>query len=57
MNSYKFNDFIIDFKNPLGKGGFGEVYRAIEKKEKKLYAIKRFSINNLYEEEIENMKI
>ena len=54
-NKYKFEDFEIDFRKPLGKGGFGDVYKAIEKKTGKLYAIKRIPINNLEDEEINNM--
>ena len=58
MNTkFKFDDFIIFFMNPLGKGGFGEVYKAIEKNTGKAYAIKRFSTDNLFEEEIHNMKL
>ena len=29
---FTFNDFVIDLKKPLGKGSFGEVYKATEKK-------------------------
>ena len=29
---YKIDDFEIDFMKPLGKGGFSEVYKATEKK-------------------------
>ena len=28
----KFEDFEIDFRNPLGESGNGNVYKAIEKK-------------------------
>ena len=52
---YKFDDFEIDFKKPLGKNGFGDVYKAIEKKTGKIYAIKRIKINELNEEEIKKM--
>ena len=51
---FKFEDFKIDFKNPLGRGGFGDVYKAIEKKTKKVYAIKRIPIEKLEDEEINN---
>ncbi len=44
---YKFDDFEIDFKKPLGKGGFGDVYKAIEKNTGKVYVIKRILIDNL----------
>ena len=57
MKRYKSEEFEIDFKNPLGKGGFGEVYKATEKETNKVYAIKRISINKLNEEEIGNMII
>ena len=52
---YKFEDFEIDLRKPLDKGGFGDVYKAIEKKTGKIYAIKRIKINELNEEEIDNM--
>ena len=54
-DKFKFNDFEIDFKKPLGEGGFGAVYKATEKKTGKVYAIKRFSIDKLEDEEIDNM--
>ena len=53
--NYKFDDFIIDLKNPLGRGGFGDIYKATEKKTKKVFAIKRIPIDKLEEEEINNM--
>ena len=52
---YKIEDFKIDFMKPLGKGGFSEVYKATEKKTGKVYAIKRFSNNDLNEDEINIM--
>ena len=56
MNTnYKYEDFEIDFKKPLGKGGFGGVYKAKEKSSGKEYAIKRIPIDELNEEEINNM--
>ena len=58
MNTkFKYDDFEIDFKKPIGVGGFGAVYKATEKNTGKVYAIKRFLIENLFEEELENMKI
>ena len=58
MNTkYKFEDFEINSDEPLGKGGFGDVYKATEKKSKKIYAIKRIPIDNLEDEEINNMLI
>ena len=56
MNTnFKFEDFKIDFSNPLGKGGGGDVYKAKEKRTGKEYAIKRIKIDKLNEEEINNM--
>ena len=56
MNTkYKYDDFEIDFKKPLGKGGFSDVYKAKEKSTGKEYAIKRFPIDELNEKEINNM--
>ena len=52
---YKFDDFEIDLKKPLGKGGFGDVYKATEKNTGKVYAVKRILINKLNDEEINNM--
>ena len=43
-NNVTIDDFEIDLNNPLGKGGFSDVYKAKEKKTNKIYAIKRFSI-------------
>ena len=54
-DKYKFDDFIIDFKNPLGIGGFGDVYKATEKNTKEVFAIKRIPIDKLEDEEINNM--
>ena len=31
INKFKYNDFEIDFKKPLEKGGFGEVYKQLKK--------------------------
>ena len=56
-HEFKFEDFEFDFRNPLGKGAFGTVYKAIEKKNGKVYAIKRYSNNNLNEDEIISMSI
>lgn len=58
MNSeFKFEDFEIDFREPLGRGRFGDVYKATEKKTGNIYAIKRIKIEDLNEEEIKNMKL
>ena len=32
MNKFKFIDFEIDFRKPLGEGGFSAVYNATETK-------------------------
>ena len=55
--NFKFDDFNFDFTRPLGKGGFGDVYRATEKNTGKIYAIKRIPIDKLEDEEINNMLI
>ena len=56
MNTkFKYDDFEIDFRNPLGKGGFSDVYRAKEKSTGKIYAIKRVKIDEFKDEEINNM--
>ena len=55
--NFNIENFEIDFLNPIGKGGFGEVYKGKEKNTGKVYAIKRFLKENLFEEELENMKI
>ena len=52
---FRFEDFEIDFRNPLGEGGFGSVYKATDRNNGKVYAVKRFSINDLREEEIDTM--
>ena len=53
---FKYDDFNIDFKNPLGRGGNGSVYKATDKEDKVNYAIKRIPINSdLREEEINHM--
>ena len=49
MNTeFKYEDFEIDFDEPLGKGGFADVYKGKEKNTGKVYAIKRFSKENLF---------
>ena len=53
--NFKFDDFNFDFTRPLGKGGFGDVYKATEKDTGKIYAIKRILNNNYNDEEIKNM--
>ena len=55
--NYKYEDFKIDYDEPLGKGGFSEVYKATQKNTGKVYAIKRFSKENLFKEELDNMKL
>ena len=47
---FTFNDFEIDLKKPLGKGTFGEVYKATEKKTGNNYAIKRIFIEKFDEQ-------
>ena len=54
-HEFKFEDFEFDFRNPIGKGVFGTVYKAIEKKNGKVYAIKRYSNYDLNEDEIISM--
>ena len=55
MNEFRFEDFEIDFRKPLGEGGFGAVYKATKINSKEVYAIKRISIENLNEHEIEKI--
>ena len=55
-DKFKFNDFEIDFKKHLGEGGFGAVYKAIEKNTGNVYAIKRIEDKDLNEIEIISMK-
>ena len=56
MNTkFKFDDFEIDFSKRLGKGGFGDVYKAIQKNSGKVYAIKRILNKDYKDEEINNM--
>ena len=45
-DKFKFNDFEIDFKKPLGEGGFGAVYKATEKKLGKFMQLKGFQLIN-----------
>ena len=52
---FSFEDFEIDFRNPLGEGGVGTVFKATEKNTGKVYAVKRFSIDVLNIQEIDNM--
>ena len=52
---FKYDDFEIEYKKPLGNGGFGEVYKAKEKSTGKEYAIKRIPNNKIKEEEINDM--
>ena len=55
-NEFKFSDFDINFVEPLGKGGFGDVYKATEKNTGKIYAIKRISAEEIKNEEIEEIQ-
>ena len=55
--NYKYEDFKIDYDEPLGKGGFSEVYKATQKNTGKVYGIKRFPKENLFKEELDNMKL
>ena len=56
MNSrFKFEDFEIGFSICLGKGRFGDVYKAIEKNTGKVYAIKRIFYEDYKDNEIDNM--
>ena len=57
MKEFKFEDFDIDFRNPLGVGAFSAVYKATRKNSNEVYAIKRISIENLNENEIQEIKI
>ena len=52
---FKYEDFEIDFTKPLGEGGFGTVYKAIEKETGKIYAIKRIIIQKNIDKEIDIM--
>ena len=56
MNTkFKLENFKIDFTKPIGKGTFGEVYKATEKNTGKDYAIKRIPINKFNNDVINNM--
>ena len=55
MNEFNFEDFEIDFENPLGEGGFSAVYKATRKNSNEVYAIKRISIKYLNEYEIQQI--
>ena len=58
MNTkFQFEDFEINFEEPLGKGGFFEVYKATEKNTGKVYVIKRFLKENSFEEELQKMEL
>ena len=58
MNTkFQFEDFQINFEEPLGKGGFFEVYKATEKNTGKVYVIKRFLKENSFEEELQKMEL
>ena len=55
MNEFRFEDFEIDFRKPLGVGTFSAVYKATKRNSKEVYAIKRISIENFNEHEIEKI--
>ena len=40
MKKFKFDDFEIDLRKPLGIGGFSDVYKAIEKNNGNIYQLK-----------------
>ncbi len=52
MNEFTIEDFEIDYRNPIGEGGFGSVYKATKKDSNEVYAIKKISIEKLSENEI-----
>ena len=56
-SEFKYEDFEIDFRVPLGEGGFGAVYKATKKNTNKIYAIKRIKNEYLKDEEIQNMEL
>ena len=56
MKEFKFEDFDIDFRNPLGIGAFSAVYKATRKNSNEVYAIKRIPIYDLNEDEIKQIE-
>ena len=48
------NDYDIDYKNILGRGGFGFVYKGKDKKTGELVAVKKLEFNNENIDEIQN---
>ena len=54
---FEYEDFEIDFRVPLGEGGFGAVYKATKKNTDQIYAIKRIRTDVLNEEEIQNKEL
>ena len=45
-----------EIKEELGKGGFGSVYKVINKNDNKIYAIKRVSIKGLNQKDLDYIK-
>ena len=56
MNEFRFEDFDIDLRNPLGIGAFGEIFKATKKNSNEVYAIKRIPIYDLNEDEIKQIE-
>ena len=56
MKEFKYEDFDIDYRNPLGEGAYGAVYKATRKNSNEVYAIKRIPIYDLNEDEIKQIE-